>query len=242
MLSQAQGYLRRILESLRPQIHAGVPVIGLEPSCVSVFRDEMTNLFPDDPDAKALRGQVRTLAEFLNDKETGFDPPATLRGRKALWHGHCHAKAVTNFNHERELLKKMGLDVEPIHSTCCGVAGSFGYEADKYDVSMQIGEHGLLPAVRDADEQTLIVADGFSCRSQIEHATERRALHVAQVIKLALDQRRLAGGRPERAFAEPKPWVPSRGAMAAGLLAAGLVAGVAVGRSLSRRNEGRHAS
>ena len=237
MLDRAKQYLGTILDVLRPQIRAGMTIVGLEPSCVSVFRDELHGLFPDDPDATALRDQTRTLAEFLNEQKD-FHPPQ-LAKRKAMLHGHCHAKSITKIINEEKLLKNLGLDLETLQCTCCGVAGSFGYERDKYDISMQIGEHGLLPAVRAAPKDALIIADGFSCRSQIEHGTDRRALHLAEVVKLALEQgkHQMTADFPERAFIEPKPSVPSRQAMAIGLLAAGFLAGAAVGRHLSRRNQ-----
>jgi Fe-S oxidoreductase len=239
MLAQAQQYLRRVLDALRPQIRAEMPIVGLEPSCISVFRDELHNLFPDDPDAAALREQSYTLAEFLK-QQTDFRPPK-LTGRKARLHGHCHAKAVMKIDHEERLLADLGLELETIQSTCCGVAGSFGYEEDKYDISMAIGEHGLLPAVRAAPKDALIIADGFSCRSQIEHGTDRRALHLAEVLKLALDHREhpTTSEFPERAFTEPQPWVPSRQAVTVGLVAGGILAGAATAWWLWRRTRTR---
>jgi FAD/FMN-containing dehydrogenase/Fe-S oxidoreductase len=247
MLDRAKKYLHSILDVLGPQIRAGIPIVGLEPSCISVFRDELHSLFPDEPAATALRDQTRTLAEFLNEQKN-FHPPK-LEGYKALLHGHCHAKSITKITNEEKLLKGLGLELETLQCTCCGVAGSFGYEQDKYDISMQIGEQGLLPSVRSAPKRALIIADGFSCRSQIEHGTDRRALHLAEVVKLALDQgsdRKIADF-PERAFPEFKPWVPSRKAMTIGLLAGGLLAGVVAGRwvaknTRSRRNDGRRST
>jgi FAD/FMN-containing dehydrogenase/Fe-S oxidoreductase len=237
MLDRAKQYLQKILDVLRPQIRAGMTIVGLEPSCVSVFRDELHNLFPDDPDATALRDQTRTLAEFLNEQKE-FHPPE-LNGRKALLHGHCHAKSITKITNEEKLLKNLGFDLETAQCTCCGVAGSFGYEREKYDISMQIGEHGLLPAVRAAPKDALIIADGFSCRSQIEHGTDRRALHLAEVIKLSLEQNEHppTSDFPERAFVEPRPRVPSRQAMTVGMLAGGFLAGIATGCWLARQNE-----
>ncbi len=182
MLGRAKRQLRRILETLREPIAAGVPVVGLEPSCVAVFRDELVNLFPDDPAAVRLSAQTFFLAEFL-DRE-GYEPP-TLR-RTAVVHGHCHHKALLKMTDLERLLTRAGIDFETLDSGCCGLAGSFGYEADHYDVSMQIGERVLLPAVRNAAADALVVSDGFSCRQQIAHATGRRALHVAEVLELAL--------------------------------------------------------
>jgi Fe-S oxidoreductase len=238
MLDRAQRLLRQTIDALRPTIRAGIPVVGLEPSCVAVFRDEMVNLFPDDSDARALSEQTFTLGEFLT-RRTHFQPPK-LR-RKAVLHGHCHHKAIMGLDGEQQLLQKMGLDFQTIESTCCGVAGSFGYEKAKYDVSMQVGEHDLLPKVRAASKEALVIADGFSCRSQIEHATDRRALHIAQVVRMAIDQgeRDAPHTYPEQRFTEPQPWVPSRQAVAAGLVAAGLAGGAGLAWWLTRRNR-RH--
>lgn len=237
MLDRAKQYLQKILDVLRPHLQAGMIIVGLEPSCISVFRDELHSLFPDDPYATALRDHTRTLAEFLNEQKD-FHPPQ-LAGRKALLHGHCHAKSITKIANEEKLLKNLGLELETLQCTCCGVAGSFGYERDKYDISMKIGEHGLLPSVRSAPKDALIVADGFSCRSQIEHGTDRRALHLAEVVKLGLEQEanQTSADFPERVFTEPKPWVPSRQAVMIGLLAGGLLAGMTVGRRLRSRQE-----
>lgn len=227
MLDRAQQLLRQTLDNLRPAIRAGIPIVGLEPSCIAVFRDEMLNLFPDDPDARALGEQMFTLAEFLT-KRTHFQPPK-LR-RKAVLHGHCHHKALIGLDGEEQLLKQMGIESERIQSTCCGVAGSFGYEKEKYDVSMKVGEHDLLPQVRAASKEAIVIADGFSCRSQIEHATDRRALHIAQVVRMALEEGKKQTPRtyPEQRFTEPQPWVPSREAVAAGLVAAGLLGGAGI--------------
>jgi FAD/FMN-containing dehydrogenase/Fe-S oxidoreductase len=235
MLPRAQNYLRQVLEALRPQIRERIPLVGLEPSCVSVFRHELVQLFPDDPDARALARQTCSLSEFLS-KQHDFHPPK-LSGRTAKLHGHCHAKAITKIDHEEKLLKDLGLELETIRCTCCGVAGSFGYEADKYDISMQIGEHSLLPAVRAAEKEALIIADGFSCRSQIEHATGRRALHLAEVLKMALDQVEKPPQLefPECMFDEKRTWVPSRTTVIVGLIAGGVVAGLAAGGWLNRR-------
>jgi FAD/FMN-containing dehydrogenase/Fe-S oxidoreductase len=183
MLTLARRYLLRILDALRSEIRAGVPVIGLEPSCVAVFKDELPKMLPQDEDAKRLARQTFHFVEFL--QREGFEPPP-LR-RKALLHGHCHHKATGGIEGERALLERMGVEVEAPDTGCCGLAGSFGFEADHYDISMACGERVLLPAVRKAGDETLVVADGFSCRTQIEHGTGRRAFHVAEVVKLAQD-------------------------------------------------------
>jgi Fe-S oxidoreductase len=182
MLDLAKRMLRQILDTLRPQIRAGMSIVGLEPSCVAVFRDEMCNLFPHDQDALRLKEQVFTLAEFL--ERAGYEPP-TLAG-KALVQGHCHHKSVMKMTVDERLLDKLGLEYEILDSGCCGMAGSFGFERDHYDVSIKVGERMLLPRVRAAGPDTLIIADGFSCREQIVQTTSRRALHLAEVLELAL--------------------------------------------------------
>jgi Fe-S oxidoreductase len=202
MLDTAKDLLRQILDVLRPEIEAGVPVIGLEPSCVAVFRDEITNLFPNDEDAKRLANKTYLLSEFLEIMINGYQPPKLER--KALVHGHCHQKAVMGMNHETAVFSRLGLDCELLDSGCCGMAGSFGFEAGHYDVSMKVGELVLLPAVRRASKDTLIIADGFSCREQIRQATDREALHTAQVLQLALQQNPTEINFPEKIFIEQR--------------------------------------
>jgi FAD/FMN-containing dehydrogenase/Fe-S oxidoreductase len=182
-LDHAKQYLQLILQALAPQIDAGLPIVVLEPSCASVFRDELRNLFPTDPRAARLRNQTFLLAEFLEIHAPAFAP---LRlSRKILLHGHCHQKSIMKMNAEESLLRKMGADLHSLDSGCCGMAGPFGFERDKYAISQAIGERVLLPAVRQASEDTLIVSDGFSCREQIFHGTGRRALHLAELLHLA---------------------------------------------------------
>ncbi len=185
-LDLAADLLRQILDTLRPQIRAGMSIVGLEPSCISVFRDELVNLFPDDEDAKRLSKQSFLLSEFLNRKAEHYTPPKL--NRKAVAHGHCHHKSIMKMNDEEALLSKVGLDFHVLDSGCCGMAGAFGFEKSHYDISIKAGERVLLPAVREADKETLIISDGFSCREQIEQCTDRKALHVAQVLKMALDK------------------------------------------------------
>jgi Fe-S oxidoreductase len=179
--------------TLRPQIRAGLPVVGLEPSCVAVFRDELPNLFPHDQDARRLSRQAFLLSEFLIHKVEGYQPPRLPR--KAVVHGHCHHKAVMGMTDEETVLARLGLDVTVLDAGCCGMAGSFGLETDHYDVSIKCGERVLLPAVRAAARDTLIIADGFSCREQIAQTTDRHALHLAQVIQMALRGGQAVGGR-----------------------------------------------
>lgn len=183
MLDRAKQQLEEILAALRPQISAGTPIVGLEPSCVSVFGDEMTNLLGPNQQAAQLRQQVVLLSEFLI-KKADYRPPQLHR--KALVQGHCHHKSVLKFDSEQELLKRTGLDFQVLDSGCCGMAGSFGFEKDKYKVSVQIGERVLLPAVRKASPDTLIIADGFSCFQQIQGLTGRTPLHIAEVLQMAI--------------------------------------------------------
>ena len=181
-LPAAKRWLRHILRTLATEIDQGAPVVGLEPSCVAVFRDEMTKLLPDHEGAKRLARQTFTLAEFLNDH--GFEYPSI--GRTAIVHGHCHHKAVMKMDDERQAVRAMHLDAEVLDNGCCGMAGSFGFERDHYDISMRVAEHELLPALQRTPREALIIADGFSCRTQIEQTTGRRALHLAEVIALGL--------------------------------------------------------
>jgi len=184
LLDQAKAYLRRIMDALGPEIDAGRRIIVLEPSCASVFRDELRNLFPDDPRAERLRRQTLLLSEFLEHHAPAFAPPRLAR--KVLLHGHCHHKALMKMTDEESLLRKMGVDLESPDAGCCGMAGPFGYIEDKFAISQAIGERALLPAIRRAPPETLIVSDGFSCREQIQQATGRSAIHLAEAIRLGL--------------------------------------------------------
>jgi len=204
MLGPAKRLLRQVLDTLRPEIEAGVPIIGLEPSCVAVFRDEMTNLFPDDEDAKRLRDRMFLISEFFETMLDGYQPPQLKR--KAIVHGHCHQKAIMGMAHEKSIFSKLGLDFQLLDSGCCGMAGSFGFEAGHYELSMNIGELVLLPAVRRAPKETLIIADGFSCREQIRQGTDREALHTAQVLQLALGQSTRSGMKSENYSLDVSPY------------------------------------
>jgi Fe-S oxidoreductase len=187
LLKSAVRYLRRVLDVLGPQIDAGLPVIMLEPSCASVFRDELRNLLPNDARGARLRRQTFAFSEFLESKEAAYEPPK-LPGRTAVLHGHCHHKAVLKFAAEEALLRRMGVAAKSLDSGCCGMAGPFGFERDKFGISQALGERVLLPAVRAAAAETLIIADGFSCREQITQNSARQPLHVAEVVRLALRQ------------------------------------------------------
>jgi FAD/FMN-containing dehydrogenase/Fe-S oxidoreductase len=186
MLDVAARWLRRILTSLRSDISAGTPIVGLEPSCVAVFRDELLSLFPNDEQARRLSRQTYHLSEFLVRHTPSFAPP--LLRRSALLHGHCHHKAIMTLDDELTLLRRLGLELHVLDAGCCGMAGAFGFEREHYDVALRCGERVLLPAVRAAEQDALVITDGFSCREQIEQGTGRRALHLAEVLALALQQ------------------------------------------------------
>jgi FAD/FMN-containing dehydrogenase/Fe-S oxidoreductase len=187
MLPTARRLLRRLVDVLRPHIRDGTPVVGIEPSCVAALRDELVRMLPRDRDARRLSMQTLTLAEFLDRHAAEWQMPE-LR-RRAIVHGHCHHEAVMGMEAERRVYARLGLDYELLDSGCCGMAGAFGFEREHYDVSVRIGERRLGPAVRAAEPETLIVADGFSCQTQIRELTGRPALHTAQLLKMAVDQR-----------------------------------------------------
>lgn len=184
LLDRAKRLLLEIMSMLEPEIQVGTPIVVLEPSCASVFRDELINLFPKDECAQKLSRQVFLLSEFMEKKAPGFTLPQLPR--KAVIHGHCHHKSVMKMSDEESVLRKMGVDYEAPAAGCCGMAGSFGFEHEKYDVSLAVGELELLPAVRSAPADSLIIADGFSCREQIEQCTGRKPLHLAEVIQMAM--------------------------------------------------------
>jgi FAD/FMN-containing dehydrogenase/Fe-S oxidoreductase len=200
MLPTARRFLQRLVDVLGPHVRAGAHVVGVEPSCIAVFRDELVGMLPHDEDAKRLSLQTLTLAEFLQQQAPEWEPPRLAR--RALVHGHCHQKAVMGMSAEQQLYARMGLDAQLLDAGCCGLAGSFGFEAEHHDLSVAIGEQRLLPIVRGAPADTLLIADGFSCKTQIEQLTGRRALHTAQVIKMALDRGPdgVPGPEPERAY------------------------------------------
>jgi FAD/FMN-containing dehydrogenase/Fe-S oxidoreductase len=184
MLDKARQYLQHVLQTLAQELDAGLPIVVLEPSCASVFRDELRNLFPEDPRAHRLRRQTFLLSEFLQHHASGYQPPQL--SQKLLLHGHCHHKAVMKMTDEEALLRRMGAEPKNLDAGCCGMAGPFGFAKNKYAISQAIGERVLLPAVRAAEPDTTIVSDGFSCREQILQATGRKAMHLAEVLQQAL--------------------------------------------------------
>jgi FAD/FMN-containing dehydrogenase/Fe-S oxidoreductase len=186
MLDRAQRLLLNTLEILKSEIANGIPIVVLEPSCASVFRDELLNFFPDDARAHTLSSQVFLLSEFLEKQAHDFAFPEIRR--PALLHGHCHHKSIMRMTDEEAVLSRMGIDYQMPAPGCCGMAGAFGFEREKYDISLAIGELELLPAVRSAPFDWLIIADGFSCREQIAQCTGRKTLHLAEVARMALRQ------------------------------------------------------
>jgi FAD/FMN-containing dehydrogenase/Fe-S oxidoreductase len=226
-LDLARRFLQRIIDEIRPQIRAGIPVIGVEPSCLAVFRDELPKLLADDPDATRLTQQSFHLSEFLDLHRDDWHPPRLER--RALVHGHCHHKnGPGGFAAEPRLLERMGLTCELPESGCCGMAGSFGFErGDRHDLSVRCGERVLLPEVRAAAKDTLIIADGFSCKEQIRQLTDRQALHTGQVIAMAL-RNGTAGRRGDYPERDDPPmaasWRQPLVALGSGLAAAAIAA------------------
>ena len=191
---------------------------------MTVFRDELINLLHGDEDAKRLSSQSFMLSEFLHDHADGYQPPRLER--KALVHGHCHHKSELHFESEVALLKRAGLQCDVPDSGCCGMAGSFGYEADHYEVGLAAGERVLLPAVRETPRDALVVTDGFSCREMIRQETDRRAVHFAQVLQMAIHDGPTGppGALPEAKYTtiERTPAVPLAVIAAAGAIGAGV--------------------
>ena len=189
-LGMAERMLRRTLRALRPALRAGVPVVVLEPSCAAVFRADAAELLGSD-DARLLASRTRTLAELLTEAawtprglldELGGQPPSGVP-RRVIAQVHCHQHAVMGFDPDMTLLRKCGVDVQVLDSGCCGLAGNFGFERGHYDVSAACAEHGLWPAARDADPDTVVLADGFSCRTQLAAGhTGRQGWHLAQLL------------------------------------------------------------
>jgi FAD/FMN-containing dehydrogenase/Fe-S oxidoreductase len=179
MLDTAKQYLLKVLDALTQQLHDETPIVVLEPSCASVFRDELPNLLPNDPRAQKLSDQTFLLSEFLVKFAPEYQPPKI--NKKIIVHGHCHQRSVMGMHDELKLLRATGAEVELLDSGCCGMAGPFGFEHDKYEVSQTLGERVLLPAVRN-NKEAIIVSDGFSCCEQITQNTKARPKHLAEVL------------------------------------------------------------
>jgi len=195
-LDEARREAQRVLAALEPFIARGVPVIGLEPSCLFTFRDELPALIVSEA-TKRLSVQALLFEEFLAQELAAGRLQLDLApiGERALLHGHCHQKAFAAMGAVEKVLKLVpGLKIETIESSCCGMAGAFGFDAQTIDVSLAMGELSLLPGVRKAPEDALIVADGTSCRHQIKDGARRDAAHVARLLA-----RSLAAGRENSA-------------------------------------------
>ena len=244
MLDRAKTLLLQIMDELLPEIESGTPIVVLEPSCATVFRDELINLFPKDQRARALSKQVFLLSEFLEQHAKDF--PIPKLARKALIHGHCHHKAIMKMTAEESVFRRMGIDFTTPAPGCCGMAGAFGFEKEKYDVSRAIGELELLPAVRQAPTDWLIVADGFSCREQIAQETDRHAVHLAEVLQMALRESTESPEGipmfdaapqhyPEDAWVRPHQEAIQKSMKRTGLAVAGIAAGAALLWSLAKR-------
>ena len=226
-LVTARRVLRRTVRTLSPYLRRGVKVVGLEPSCTAVFRSDARELMPGDRDVQRLREQTVTLAELLHHHTDGWHPPPV--GGQAIAQTHCHQHAIMGYDADRVLLRDAGVELDVLDAGCCGLAGNFGFEAGHYDVSRACGERVLLPAVRDAATDTIVLADGFSCRTQIEQAgTGRIPVHLAEILAAWLR------GEPVRP-SRPAPPRPADYARLAGIAAAG--AG-AVAALAARRRKG----
>ena len=180
-LDRAKQQFERTFRVLSSEIALGTPIVALEPACASAFKDELRNLFPDRPEAQRLSAQVHYLADFVADRLDRF--PRFLSGGSALVQAHCHHHAVIGFEKEEALLRCLDLDTERPAQGCCGMAGAFGMAVETFDLGRKIGERALLPRVRALDPDTVIIADGFSCREQIEMHAGRRTMHVAELLR-----------------------------------------------------------
>ena len=187
LVEKARAAARDCVERLIPFAEQGIPIVGLEPSCLLTLRDEIIVLLPEDERTKTIAQHAYLFEEFIAklDDEGALGLEFSEQVRQVLLHGHCHQKALVGTGPSKQMLALAGCEVEEVDSGCCGMAGAFGYESEHYDVSLAMGERRLLPAVREAAEETTIVAAGVSCRQQIKHATGRQALHPAEVLHAA---------------------------------------------------------
>jgi Fe-S oxidoreductase len=191
MVEQARKAARETVDRLYPFAEQGLPIVGLEPSCLLSMRDEYHHLLPGDPKMQVVSDQCYTFEEFISKlaAEDQLHLPFTCEQRHLLLHGHCHQKALVGTDpSKKSLTLPEGYQVSEVDSGCCGMAGAFGYEAEHYDVSLKMGERRLLPAVRKAGDDTIIVAAGTSCRHQIQDGTGKKVLHPAEVLRQALEE------------------------------------------------------
>jgi Fe-S oxidoreductase len=186
-LSVARRVLRRTVRRLAPHVRAGGLVVGLEPSCTAVFRSDLHEMFPDDPDADRLSDHVVTLAELLTEHTDGWQPPRA-DDVHALAQVHCHQHAIMKWDADRALLEDAGVEVERLDSGCCGLAGNFGFTAGHGEVSHALAEQMLLPRIREAGDDTVVLADGFSCRTQIHDldSAGHEGIHLAELLSQLL--------------------------------------------------------
>jgi Fe-S oxidoreductase len=188
LVDEARKEMQRTLDALAPYVARGLSIVGLEPSCLFTFRDELPALFKGEA-VEALAKNALLFEEFImrEHKQGRLKLPLGALPKKALLHGHCHQKAFDAMGAVESTLRLIPeLSVETIESSCCGMAGNFGYDASTIDVSRKMGELSLLPAVRRAAADTLVVADGTSCRHQIHDGTEREAAHVARILAMSV--------------------------------------------------------
>jgi Fe-S oxidoreductase len=234
-LDTAKKVLRRTVDQLADHVRAGGLVLGLEPSCTTVFRSDAPDLLPDDLDIERLRKQTVTLAELLTEHTSGWTPPS-LAGVSAMTQVHCHQHAVLGWDADQKLLEGAGASVERLDSGCCGLAGNFGFEAGHLQVSSDCAESVLLPALRSADPDAVVLADGFSCRTQIHEldSGDREAVHLAEL----LDRARRGESRPHATDLDDgdRPREPGRIARAAALGGSAVAAlAVAAGAAITLR-------
>ncbi len=186
-LNVARRVMHHALRALAPHVAVGTPIVGLEPSCTAALRTDLVELLPGEP-SEQVASSVHTLAAFLAEHAPDWRPPKV--DASAISQVHCHQHAVIGFDADRELMERAGIDGTVLESGCCGLAGNFGFEDGHYDIAKAVGERVLLPAVRGADPSTLVLADGFSCRTQITQETGRPARHLAEALARGLDRRR----------------------------------------------------
>jgi len=184
MLDDARDLLTEVLDTLKDEIENGTPVVVLEPSCASVFKEELLNFFPRSENAKRLAAQTYLLSNFIRHNADGFELPKIET--TALVHGHCHHRSIFRMDDDEAVLKMIGIDYQMPETGCCGMAGAFGFEREHYDIAMRCGERILLPAVRKLGKEALIITDGFSCQEQIRQSTGKQALHLAEVLRKAM--------------------------------------------------------
>jgi Fe-S oxidoreductase len=239
-LATAKRVLRRTVDMLAPHVQDGGLVVGLEPSCTAVFRSDMSELFPGEPAVDRLADATVTLAELLTEHSPGYRPPQLDPRSEAIAQVHCHQHAIMGWDADRRLLSDAGVDVEQLQSGCCGLAGNFGFTAGHGEVSESCAEQVLLPRVRDAHPRTAVLADGFSCRTQIHDLDSggREAVHLAELLAAALTDRRVDGTSMPLVRPQP-PAASTRAAVLAGLGTLTLAAATGIRRAVrGHRPEG----